>query len=39
MAADALGISTAALKSRLHRARRSVQESLSAATGGVDDGL
>jgi RNA polymerase sigma factor (sigma-70 family) len=32
MAAAALGISTAALKSRLHRARRAVQESLSAAT-------
>ncbi|MCC3765059.1 RNA polymerase sigma factor [Glycomyces sp. TRM65418] len=31
MAADALGISTAALKSRLHRARRAVQESLRTA--------
>jgi RNA polymerase sigma factor (sigma-70 family) len=38
MAADALGISTAALKSRLHRARRSVQDSLSVATGGLDGG-
>nr|WP_255672519.1 RNA polymerase sigma factor [Glycomyces amatae] len=32
MAADALGLTTAALKSRLHRARKAVQESLGTAT-------
>lgn len=41
MAADALGLSTAAMKSRLHRARASVQRSLGApsesAPGGVHD--
>lgn len=40
MTADALGISTAAMKSRLHRARAFVQEGLngSEATGGRDGG-
>ena len=41
MAAKALGVSTAAMKSRLHRARKAVQESLLAAPesdlGGFDD--
>jgi RNA polymerase sigma factor (sigma-70 family) len=37
MTADALGISTAAMKSRLHRARAAVQEGLrSMETGGFD---
>lgn len=37
MTADALGISTAAMKSRLHRARAAVQEGLRAMeTGGFD---
>lgn len=41
MAADALGVSTAAMKSRLHRARAAVQRTLDAppapALGGDDD--
>ncbi|SDE20644.1 RNA polymerase sigma factor [Glycomyces harbinensis] len=32
MTAEALGVSTAAMKSRLHRARRTVQESLHSAS-------
>lgn len=38
MTADALGISTAAMKSRLHRARAAVQESLTAFPGGGHGG-
>ncbi|MBW0272629.1 RNA polymerase subunit sigma-24 [Nocardia sp. MH4] len=41
MVADALGLSTAAMKSRLHRARATVRESLNTVThpdpGGHDD--
>ncbi|MFI1645891.1 RNA polymerase sigma factor [Streptomyces avidinii] len=37
MAADALGLSTAAMKSRLHRARAALQDSLLGAPGGNDE--
>ncbi|MFJ9850498.1 RNA polymerase sigma factor [Streptomyces sp. NPDC101150] len=36
--ADALGLSTAAMKSRLHRARAAVQHTLSAAPGSAPGG-
>ncbi|MFD7264000.1 RNA polymerase sigma factor [Streptomyces sp. NPDC059874] len=36
LTADALGLSTAAMKSRLHRARAAVQLSLNPAPGGED---
>jgi DNA-directed RNA polymerase specialized sigma24 family protein len=38
MVADTLGLSTSAMKSRLHRARAAVQRTLSGpALGGLDD--
>ncbi|MFJ3827747.1 RNA polymerase sigma factor [Streptomyces sp. NPDC090046] len=37
MAADALGIGTAAMKSRLHRARTTLQDTLRNAPGGNDE--
>ncbi|MEV7520657.1 sigma-70 family RNA polymerase sigma factor [Streptomyces sp. NPDC091371] len=37
LTADALGISAAAMKSRLHRARTAVQLSLHSASGGDDE--
>jgi DNA-directed RNA polymerase specialized sigma24 family protein len=37
MVADALGLSTAAMKSRLHRARSAVRNTLHQSQGGHDD--